>query len=173
MHVKIVAMIRRLLAACVALACMVGLAACNHKKAPAADASSSPPLTGVALSKAENVATGWITALNQATVSGDTADLKKLATSNCDVCADFAHQLDVIYAAGGHVATKGWTVESIIPESGGTTARPVFQIKATSAPQTVVASKGAKPAPHKGGDLQLRMILVQSGTTWKIARIDV
>lgn len=172
-HVKIDAMIRRLLVVCVALACSVSLAACNHKNVPVAIPSASAPLTGVELSKAENVATGWITTLNAATVSGDTSVLKKLGTANCAVCTDFAHQLDVIYSAGGHVTTKGWTVESILPEAGGTTARPIFQVKANASPQTVVARKGAKPAPHKGGELQLRMILVASGSTWKIERIDV
>ncbi|MGH3492839.1 MAG: hypothetical protein ACRDQ1_06340 [Sciscionella sp.] len=166
-------MIRRLLVVCVALACSVSLAACNQKNSPSANPSASAPLGGVPLSRAENVATGWITALNQATVSGDTSDLKKFGTAACAVCTDFAHKLDVIYAAGGHVATKGWTVQSILPESGGTAARPVFLVKATSAPQTVVTSKGATPSKLTGGALQLRMILVQAGNTWKIERIDV
>ena len=48
---------------------------------------------------AQNFARYWIDTLNKATTSGDTKKLKKLQKASCTTCADFAKQLDDIYAS--------------------------------------------------------------------------
>jgi hypothetical protein len=160
--------IRRVLVVLVALACSFTLASCNnhatHK--PSANVSANE-------ASAERFASLWVTTLNKATTSGDTTQLKSLGLKTCKVCADFANQLDQIYGAGGHVTSQGWTIETVIPESGATATQRILQIKAKVAPQTVVLKKGAKPKKYKGGEQQIRMVLAFVNNGWKINRIDV
>ena len=170
-RVKLDRVIRRLLVVLVALACSFTLASCNkgadhanHK--PSANASANE-------ASAERFASLWVTTLNKATTSGDTTQLKSLGLTSCKVCADFANQLDQIYGAGGHVTSQGWTIETVIPESGATATQRILQIKAKVAPQTVVLKKGAKPKTYKGGEQQIRMVLSFVTNGWKIERIDV
>ena len=72
---------------------------------------------------AQSFARYWIDTLNKATTSGDTTKFKKLNKASCTTCADFAKQLDGIYAAGGHVETEGFKIKKILNEAGRARAR--------------------------------------------------
>jgi hypothetical protein len=110
----------------------------------------------------------WTDTLNQATTSGETADLKALATDDCDTCADFASQLDKIYAAGGRVESEGWTVDKMVPEAGATDDEVGLMVTFDVAPQTVFATKDAKPQEFQGGQQGFRFHLVREDGDWAV-----
>lgn len=170
-------MIRRAVLACAALGCALTLASCSGSGA--SDTGSDQPGSGVPSYATENSRHGaqqfaayWVDSLNQATTSGDTAQLKTLALDSCDVCADFAAHLDRIYAAGGHVDTDGWKVTSVVPVAGQPDNLPGFQVQADVAPQTVYESKDAKPEKYKGGTESMQMFIKRVDDHWMVDRIN-
>lgn len=110
----------------------------------------------------------WVDTLNAATTSGDTVQLKKLSTDACTLCTDFIQRLDKIYAAGGHVETDGFSVESTTMEGGFTADHAGMITTLDSAPQTVVEKKGAEKAEHAGGPLRFRFVLDREDGHWVV-----
>ena len=117
---------------------------------------------------AQQFVTYWTDTLNKATTSGKTAELKALATDDCDACADFAGQLDKIYADGGHVESDGWTVDKMVPEAGATDDEVGLMVTFDVAPQKVFATKDAKPQEFEGGQQGFRFHLVREDGDWAV-----
>jgi hypothetical protein len=114
----------------------------------------------------------WTDTLNKATTSGKTAELKALATDDCDACADFAGQLDKIYADGGHVESDGWTVDKMVPEAGATDNEVGLMVTFNVAPQKVFATEDAKPQKFKGGHQGFRFHLVRTDGDWAVSDLS-
>jgi hypothetical protein len=162
----------------VSLACVLALSSCNSDSG----GSDTTPKTvdGIPAYATTNDAQGaqgfaryWIDTLNQATTSGDTKKLKTLQKANCSICADFAKQLDTIYAAGGHVDTQGFKIKKILNDSGVPKPGAGVSVVMNATPQKVQKSKGAPVQSIKGGDLRLRPIMVREKAHWVMDRIDV
>jgi hypothetical protein len=115
----------------------------------------------------------WVETLNYATDSGDTEGLKSLAAKDCTSCADFARTLDQIYAAGGHVESKGWELESAVPVADQPETEPSFQLALKLAPQTVYEKKGAKPKEFRGGTQPARIFLIRESDHWLVKQLDI
>ena len=180
--------IRRLFLLLVSLACCVALSSCGgdgnangngNSKANVdqATASSGPDIPAYARSNdergAHKFAEYWIETLNKATTSGNTKKLKTLQKKSCERCADFASQIDRIYAAGGRVETQGFQVKRLLTEAG--VPKPGAGVSATVqvTPQTVYRTKKAEPQQYTGSELRLRMIMVRVGDHWLMDRIDL
>lgn len=176
-RVKIGGVIRRLAALCAAAACCFAVASCSSSDKPSADASTGPSVPSYASSNdqhgAQQFAGYWVDALNKATVSGKTAQIKALSAKSCTRCSDFAAQLDKIYANGGHVETSGWDVETMVPERGLPQGTAAMKVQVKVAPQSVYESAKSKPQTIKGGQLTFRLVLGRDGDHWVVKSLDV
>lgn len=110
----------------------------------------------------------WTDTLNEATASGDTQELKSLAAADCTACADFAGQLDKIYAAGGHVESDGWAVNKVVPEAGATDDEVGLMVTFDVSPQTVYLKKKSKPQEFPGGTQGFRFHLIREDGDWAV-----
>ena len=168
-------MIRRVLLLLVSATCCLSLSACGGG-GTAKSPSAGPSIPAYAKQNnergAHQFARYWIETLNAATVSGDTKKLKSLQKKSCEVCTDFAQQLDTIYRAGGHVDSKGFQVKSLITEAGIPSPGAGVSAMVRTSAETVYRRKGAKPEKHQPGNLRLRLIMVRSGDHWLMDRID-
>lgn len=176
---------KRLLATAASLACCLALASCNgngtpahahakaHQSSGSASPSAHPTLPASTLASAKKFTSQWVGTLNTATTTGNTTKLKAISAKSCTACTDFAKQLDVIYAAGGHVDSKGWSVQRIIPIEGNNAKEPGLYVTVTIAPQKVYRKKGSKPQTYKGGDKNFQFFLLRKGDGWVMQRIDV
>jgi hypothetical protein len=175
--------IRRLLACTLAFACCFALASCNNSAAPKGDSSPSeassaadgPSIPAAARADdeegAKQFATYWFDTLNEATTTGETAHLKELSEKSCDVCSDFANQLDVIYGKGGHVETEGFQIKAIVMDAGMTKDAAGMLVELSSNPETIVRKKGDKPQTYKGGDLRMRMVIDRVDDHWLVKQL--
>ena len=168
-------MIRRFAAVCAAVACLFAVSSCGDDGSkPSGEGSVVPSYAnGNDEHGAEQFASYWVDTLNKATVSGKTEKLKALGTKDCTRCTDFAAQLDKIYAAGGHVETNGWKVQTVIPERGLPKELTGLSMKVQVAPQSVVKQDGADAEQHEGGALTVRMILTRSDDHWVVKSLDI
>lgn len=169
-------MIRRLLLLSVSLACALALSSCGDRTgadSPKTVDGFPAYVTSNDEKGAQNFARYWIDTLNKATTSGDTKKLKTLQKKSCETCTDFAKQLDDIYAAGGHVETKGFEVKKIANEAGVPAPGAGVSVVLTATPQKLYKAKGAVPRSLKGGDLRLRLIMVRVSHHWAMDRIDI
>ncbi len=110
----------------------------------------------------------WTDTLNEATTSGETEDLKALATEECQACSDFAGQLDDIYAAGGRVESEGWTVNRVVPEAGATDDEVGMLVTFAVSPQKVFESEDAEAQEFEGGNQGFRFHLVREDGSWQV-----
>lgn len=177
-RVKIGGVIRRLAALCAAAACCFAVASCSSSSdKPSAAASSGASVPSYASSNdqhgAQQFAGYWVDALNKATVSGKTAQIKALSAKSCTQCSNFAAQLDKIYANGGHVETSGWNVETMVPERGLPQGTAAMKVQVKVAPQAVYETAKSKPQTLKGGQLTFRLVLTRDGDHWVVKSLDV
>lgn len=162
-------MLSRVLAALTAVLLLSSIAACSSDDSADKGGGDRPGYADNAgEAGAEQFVGFWTDTLNKATTTGKTDELKALATDDCDACADFAGQLDKIYAAGGHVESNGWSVNKIVPEAGAAENEVGLLVTYDVAPQTVVAKKGAKPQDFQGGTQGFRFHLVRDGGDWAV-----
>ena len=114
----------------------------------------------------------WTDTLNEATTSGETEQLKSLADDECSACADFAGQLDQIYADGGRVESAGWSINKVVPEAGATNDEVGLMVTFDVSPQTVYATKDAKPQEFPGGTQGFRFHLVREDGDWAVQNLS-
>lgn len=123
-------------------------------------------------SGAQQFATYWVETLNEATTSGETAQLRSLAAPECETCDDFAEQLEEIYSAGGRVEAEGWEIASMTPEAGSSEDTTGLLLQIDVPAQQVYASKDAEVQEFEGGKQGLRMQLVWDDEQWFVANLS-
>ncbi len=164
-------MLSRVLAALTAVL-LLSLTACSDSDEPAAEGSGDAGAPAYADNPgeagAEQFVGFWTDTLNDATTSGETDELKSLATDECKACADFAGQLDDIYAAGGRVESDGWTVNKMVPEAGASDDEVGLLVTFAVAPQKVYESEDAKAQEFEGGNQGFRFHLVREDGAWQV-----
>ena len=121
---------------------------------------------------AQQFATYWVETLNEATTSGETAQLRSLAAPECQTCDDFAEQLEEIYGAGGRVEAEGWEIASMTPEAGSSEDTTGLLLQVDVPAQQVYASEDAKVQEFEGGKQGLRMQLVWDDDQWFVANLS-
>ena len=145
------------------------LTACGGEDGPTSAESDVPAFAdNEGAAGAEQFVGFWTDTLNQATTSGDTEQLKSLATDACKACGDFASQLDQIYAAGGRVESGGWEINKVVPEAGATEDEVGLLVTFTVPPQRVYQSEDAKAQKFEGGNQGFRFHLVREQGEWQV-----
>jgi hypothetical protein len=158
----------RVLPALTAVLLLSTTAACGSDE-PADTAAARPAYAdNGGQAGAEQFVGFWTDTLNEATTSGETKQLKSLADEQCSACADFAGQLDQIYADGGHVESDGWSINKVVPEAGATSDEVGLMVTFDVSPQTVYLKKNAKPQEFPGGTQGFRFHLVREGGDWAV-----
>ena len=155
------------IAAALSAVLLLSLAACGGDDEPTADEVPAYA-DNAGEAGAEQFVGYWTDTLNTATASGETEDLKALASPECQACTDFATQLDQIYAGGGHVESGGWEINKIVPEAGATDDEVGLLVTFAVSPQKVFESEDAKPQKFEGGNQGFRFHLVRDEGTWQV-----
>lgn len=159
----------RFLAALTAVLLLSSTAACSSDDDASGKTDEAPAYAdNEGEAGAEQFIGFWTDTLNQATASGETAQLKSLATDECTACADFAGQLDQIYADGGHVESDGWAVNKVVAEAGATANEVGLLVTFDVSPQKVYLKKDAKPKEFQGGSQGFRFHLVREDGDWAV-----
>jgi hypothetical protein len=165
--------IRRSATLLLTLVCLFALASCGADGGDrGAGSGTTDGIPAYALgdtpASAQKFVGYWVDTLNEATTSGDTAQLRKLSTDACKLCTDFIQRLDTIYADGGHVETEGFSLKSTTMEGGFTADHAGMIAVLDSAPQTVVEEKDAQESEHAGGPLRFRFVLDRANDHWVV-----
>jgi hypothetical protein len=155
------------IAAALSAVLLLSLAACGGDDEPTADEVPAYA-DNAGEAGAEQFVGYWTDTLNTATASGETEDLKALASPECQACTDFATQLDQIYADGGRVESEGWEINKIVPEAGATDDEVGLLVTFAVSPQKVFESEDAKPQKFEGGNQGFRFHLVRDEGTWQV-----
>ena len=155
------------IAAALSAVLLLSLAACGGDDEPTADEVPAYA-DNAGEAGAEQFVGYWTDTLNEATTSGETADLKALAAPGCQACTDFAAQLDDIYAGGGHVESEGWEINKIVPEAGASDDEVGLLVTFAVSPQKVYESEDAKAQEFEGGNQGFRFHLVRDEGTWQV-----
>lgn len=171
-------MIRRFAALCAAAAVCFAVASCSSSSdKPSAQSSNAAGIPSYATSNddhgAQEFASYWVDTLNKATVSGKTAQLKAISDKGCSRCNDFLQQLNKMYAAGGHVETKGWAVQAMVPETGLPKNVAAVKVAVKVAPQTVYRTAKSQPEKVKGGEMTFRLVMGRQDNHWIVQNIDL
>ena len=178
---------RRFISTFAAALLAVGLlAGCGSDEGPSSNAADTSPSAktdgpptlpaeakGADEDSAKVYAGFWVESLNYATTSGDTTELKKLGTNECESCVAFASTLDQIYGAGGRVQSKGWTLQNAVPIAGQPETEPALRMDVLVQPQKVTEKAGAKTKSYDGGIQTMTMFLVRRGDGWLVDRLDL
>jgi hypothetical protein len=114
----------------------------------------------------------WIDEFNGARSTGDTTNLVRNSTADCETCTNFVDLIDTIYEAGGSISTKGWRIAAVgqLPETGKSTVIP---ITVKQAPQEYEESEGAEIQRNPGGQVGMTATVTWSNGAWKMARLDL
>ena len=140
--------------------------------------SATPPtLPAVAKGTSEKSAKAftkhYFATLNHAIATGDVDSLRRLATTNCESCANFGARLGKIYQGGGHIRSEGWAIRSVAPVVGQPTSRPILQLGMFLHPQQVLLRANGREDDFDGGKQPMTMFLVRSDGQWKVNRLDL
>lgn len=143
------------------------------KAAPAADPPSLP-LQATRNTKAGAAAfvRHWVSVLNYAGETGDTAELRSLSTRDCVRCAALWEGINGVYQAGGRIEGGGWTVLGT-KQYGPTQNRYFVDAFIRSGPQTLRSSSDAEAQRLPGVDRRLRaFVLKRVAVGWRVAELD-
>ena len=181
----------RLLAA-VAGAALLATSGCTSDEAPEPaplpTASSSPSDTGspsptaptlppeaegTSPAAAKAFARHYFESVNYAAATGDTTDLRALGSSRCVSCDAIAENIEKVYGKGGVIRSAGWNVDVLTLVPLQPRRRPILDVGLRQSPETVVASRGAKPKKFPGGKQPMTMHLARRGTQWQVNRLDL
>ena len=154
--------------AAVSAALVLGLSACGTET----EAPPEEPGAAAGQPGAEQFAGQWVDALNEATESGDTEELRTLAAAECAACTDFADQLDTIYGKDGRVESDGWEITKMVPEAGGTDDDVTLLMTVDASPQRVFASADADAKEFEGGQQAFRITVMRSEGAWRVTELE-
>jgi hypothetical protein len=100
--------------------------------------------------------TAWVTARNQALISGDTTGVEALSAPACRTCENSIAPIAKVFENGGHFDTDGWeVVASRVKSRADGTAKVSAAIKYASG--RTVPTAGAKPIAY---DVERHIVVV-------------
>jgi len=136
---------------------------------PTTSASPSPTTsTTPNADSPETVIRQFVTAQNQMMKNGKT-DAFLALTSDCAYCVDFSGRVSKMYAEGGYIRTRGWTIVSIqspvMQSDGDVSVRFVIN----SAPTDYKESRSGAVQRFDGGTgLKKRATLTRVAGQWRV-----
>lgn len=119
---------------------------------------------------AEAFARHWVDALNHASTSGDTTQLRALA-DDCRACARMADGIDELYVSGGHLESSGWRVLRAGVSPARATGSFVVRLRILRPAEATYASADSQPTFFKGGRQSYALELVRGGGSWRVAKV--
>lgn len=130
-----------------------------------------PEAKGTDEAAAKAFARHVVAQLNYSQVTGDTSGLRLLFDRACAGCAGIVEGLDRVYADGGSVKTKGWSISGLQVTRR---QRGVLVVATVDvAPQIVTAKRGEKPKRFPGAiDTQRRLFLERGKNAWIVTNLD-
>ncbi|HET7387787.1 MAG TPA: DUF6318 family protein [Nocardioidaceae bacterium] len=148
---------------------------------PSASASSSPEQTsaptlppeakGTSAKAAKAFVRYYFTVISFAIKTGDVDHMRQLGADRCKSCTALAASIEKVYAAGGHVESKGWrlTVVSLVPDQPR--SRPIFDLSVVQSPEKVLREGGGKVEHFPGGKQPMTITLERDNSRWHVIRL--
>ncbi|ANH38167.1 hypothetical protein I601_1736 [Nocardioides dokdonensis FR1436] len=115
----------------------------------------------------------WVDVFNKARSGGDTEELSRLSSPDCETCSNFMKLIDQIYGAGGSVETKGWRVAQFGEPLNSPAAESVLPISVDQAPQILRKTADSKPQRNSGGRAGFIAFIAWNSGRWQMTRLDI
>jgi hypothetical protein len=148
---------------------------------PSEPASESPSATppampaeasGTSPAAAKAFVRHWITSLNYASSTGDTAAVQALSAPDCESCTASFDRIAAVYANGGSIRSDGWRVRTMKLVPGQSTNEPMIDVGIRLTPQVVVERRGSEPQEFDGGRLPMTFTLSRDLDSWRVTRLE-
>jgi hypothetical protein len=114
----------------------------------------------------------YVAEVNFALRTGDTSQLRSLATSACGGCAAITDRIDEVYGKGGRLEGAGWIVRTSNGAVGQNGRSAQVSMGMTISQQIAFETRGASPSPSRAIrgllDLQLR----RAGKNWRVEALE-
>jgi hypothetical protein len=107
----------------------------------------------------------WIDVFNEATRSGDSAEVRDASTEECGTCARFSDGIDDLYQGGGSIESQGWKVLQAVPAPGMPVVEPRIALRIRQSPQRITHTNGHVQS-FPGGSETFSARLVWSDSQW-------
>jgi len=114
----------------------------------------------------------WVEVLDYSGTQGSTAALAQASDNGCESCQALIREIDEIYAAGGYIRGRGWSVERIKPVRGQPSTRPILQVGMFLAPQEMRRRRHGSVHHYDGGDQPMVFHLGRRNGRWVVTQID-
>ena len=115
----------------------------------------------------------WIDVFNEAGQSGHTSDLERLSAPQCKSCSNYVDMIDNLYAGGGRLETRGWTVVAAVPSDGVPVQRSRISMRVRQAPQKLHDGSSGKVESFPGGSATFSAQLVWLSRGWSMSELVI
>jgi hypothetical protein len=150
----------------------------TESPSPTESLADEPPsipakVRGKSARAAKAFARYYFDSVNLATRTGDTTQLARLGSEDCESCGAIVGNIDTIYSGGGSIESDGWHLDVATLVPGQPASSPILDLGVTQAPESVIASAGAEPEKFPGGKQPMTMYLSRKGGTWTVTQLDL
>jgi hypothetical protein len=165
--------VRRILAGACTAPLLWAATACGGGDTSVADPpisphSSSSPTDAPHRESPEHFIRRWAAADTSMQNSGDTSRFRSMSNA-CSGCQAVADRVDDIYAAGGNVHTRGWSIVRTYQSARDGRSRTI-ELIVDSAPTTYRPSSGAALKRLDGGREHFQLLIRPSSGSWVVTR---
>ena len=115
----------------------------------------------------------WIDVFNEAGKTGQTSQLKDLSAPTCKSCSNFADQIDDLYAKGGRLETRGWSVLAAVPVEGLPNSKPRVSLRIRQSPQKVYDGESNSVDSFPGGKATFSARLAWVPDGWSMSELVI
>ena len=127
---------------------------------------------GTSEASAKAFARFYIDSINYAMRTGATHQLRSLGGKDCKSCSAIVGNIEEIYAAGGQIKGKGWTLNGVRTLQV-TSARAVMSLDVKLEPEAVVPSAGAEEEQNTGGKQPMTIFMDRASPSWSVSKLDL
>lgn len=113
----------------------------------------------------------WIDVFDQSKEDGNTDDLAALSAASCVTCENFIEMTNDIYANGGFVKSRGWTIESI-SEPVRSADSTLVAVNVLQSPQEIRRGADSEVENFEGGNIDLAFTLRWRRGAWTVQAVD-
>ena len=151
-----------------------------QRTAPSASPSPSVPVAptmppearGTSKAAAKAFVRHYISTVNYAMATGETAQLAALSGPNCGTCTAIADKVEQIYGNGGHLEGAGWSVLTLSYIDSGAPRSPLLSAGIKIAPQVAYHHNGGTPKWSKRSRGNLDFWLLFSRSSWYVSKLE-
>ena len=109
----------------------------------------------------------WLSSFNDAATSGDTGELLKLSTRDCETCSNFVSAIKRIHEGGGSFESTGWKLKGFSFAASGISDRVSLALTIHQ-PAEVTRRPGEQPDRTRPGDVSYQADLVWEEDQWRM-----